>query len=52
MWSRRSHMLASLPKLTSTKVKFKWNKIEQNSFDEIKWILARNNLLTYPDSNE
>ena len=52
MWSRRSQMLAPLTKITSTKVKFKWTKIEQDAFDEIKWILSRDNLLTYPDSNE
>ena len=33
-------------------MKFKWIKIEQDAFDEIKQIVASNNLLTYPDFNE
>ena len=33
-------------------MEFKWTKTEQNTFDKIKQILARDNLLTYPDFNE
>ena len=33
-------------------MKFKWTKIEQDAFDEIKGIVARNTLLSYPDFNE
>ena len=36
----------------SSKVKFEWTKIEQDAFDEVKRIVARNNLLTYPYFNE
>ena len=52
MWPRRSHMLAPLTKITSNKRKYKWTKIEQDAFDEIKPIMSRNTLLTYPDFNE
>ena len=52
MWPRRSHMLASLIKLTSIKRKFKWTEIEQYALDKIKRIVACTTLLTYPDFNE
>ena len=35
MWARRLHMLATLTKITSSKVNSKWTKIEQDTFDEI-----------------
>ena len=52
MWPIRSHTLEPLTKITSNKRKFKWTKIEQDAFDEIKRILGHDNLLTYPDFNE
>ena len=52
MWPRRSHMLAPLTRLTSNEKKFKWTQIKQDAFEKIKHIVARNTLLTYPDSNE
>ena len=36
MWERRSHMLVPLTKITSSKVKYKWTKTEQDAFEEIK----------------
>ena len=42
----------SLTKITSTKVKFKWTKIEQNSFDAINLVVACNTLLNHPNFNE
>ena len=33
-------------------MKFKWTKIEQDAFDEIKWIVVCDNLLTYSDFSE
>ena len=36
----------------SSKMKFKWNKMEQDAFKEIKWIVARSTLLPYPSFNE
>ena len=47
MWARRSHTLAPLTNIISSKVEFKWIKIKQDAFDEIKQIVACNNLLTY-----
>ena len=52
MCPRRSHTLVSLPKITFNKRKFKWTKVEKYIFDEIKRIVARDTLLTYPDFNE
>ena len=52
MWTRRSHMFAPLTIITSNKVKFEWTKKEQDEFDEIKRIVARDNLLTYPNFNK
>ena len=52
MWPRRSHMLAPLTKLTSIKKKFKWENVEQDSFNKIKQIVARETLLTYPYFNK
>ena len=52
MCERLSHTLAPLTKITSDKIKCKWTKIEQDAFDEIKGIVACNNLSNYPDFNE
>ena len=52
MWEIRSHILSPLNKNVSSEVKFKWTKIEQDYFEEIKRILDHNNLLTYPYINE
>ena len=52
MWENFSHMLASLTKIRSSIVKYKWNKIEQDTFDVIKRIVARDTLLDFPYSNE
>ena len=52
MWERLSHKLPPLTKITSNKVEFKWAKIEQYAFGEIKRIVSRNTLLTYPYFNE
>ena len=41
-------MLAPLTKIMHSKVKFKWNKIKQEAFKEIKRIVARNVLSSYP----
>ena len=41
IWGRRSHTLSPFTKITSSKVKFKWAKIKQDYFKEIKWIVDR-----------
>ena len=52
MWPRRSHTLVLLTRTTPNKRKFKWTKVEQDVFDKIKRIVARDTLLTYTDFNE
>ena len=52
MWPRQLHTLAPWTKITSNKIKPKWAKIEQDAFNEIKRIVARNKLLTRLDFNE
>ena len=37
--------------MTSNKRKFKWTKIKQDTFDEIKWIVDPDTLLIYPYLN-
>ena len=51
MWARCSHTLETLNKINSSKVKFKWNKVEQEKPKEINPIVARNILSSYPDFN-
>ena len=36
--ARLSHMLAPLTNTTSRRVKFKWTKINQDGFYQIKWV--------------
>ena len=48
----RSHTLAPFTRLTSIKRIFKWTKVEQETFNEIKRIVARDTLLTYPHFNK
>ena len=52
MWAIRSHLLNPLTSLKSPKVKFKWNDVEQKSFDDIKCTFYHENLLAYPDFNK
>ena len=52
MWAKHSHTLAPLTRKSSNKVKFEWTKIEQDAFEKIKRVVARDNLLAYPDFNE
>jgi hypothetical protein len=52
MWIRRSEVLAPLTALTSKNAKWQWTEIEQNAFNTMKRILARETLLSYPDFNK
>ena len=48
----QSQTLAHLTELTYIKIKFQCTEVEQDDFDEIKRIKARDNLLTYTAFNE
>ncbi len=52
MWIRRSHVLAPLAKLTSKTTKWKWGDEEQQAFDTMKRIIAKETLLAYPDFSQ
>ena len=52
MWIRRSEVLAPLTALTSVNAKWQWTDLEQNAFDTMKRILAREVLLSFPDFNK
>ena len=49
MWGKRSEILTPLTALTSMKAKWKWTDVEQNAFDTMKKIMARETILAYPD---
>ncbi len=52
MWPKRSHILAPLSALTSSKVKWEWTLEHQSAFDATKVAIAQETLLTYPDFNK
>ena len=52
MWPQRSHLLAPLSSLTSAKVKWTWTEEYQTSFDNMKKLIAKETLLTYPNFNK
>ena len=49
MWPKRSDILAPLSALTSGKQKFKWTDECQAAFDNMKMLIAKETLLTYPN---
>ena len=49
MWPRWSHMLAPLTRLTFIKQIFRWAEVEQDAFNNMKRIVARDTLSTYPN---
>jgi hypothetical protein len=49
MWIRRSSLLTPLVSMTSKNVKFVWTDEHQNSFEDIKKIICREVMLTFPD---
>lgn len=52
VWKRRSHILAPLTGLVSKKAKFQWGKEQQEAFDEMKRVISKETLLTFPDFND
>ena len=49
MWPQRSHCLAPLSSLTSKNVKWKWTDEHQKSFEQMKALIAKETLVTFPD---
>jgi hypothetical protein len=49
MWVRRSELLAPLTNMTSEHVKFNWTDEHQKAFENIKKIICREVMLTFPD---
>ena len=52
MWRKRTHTLAPLTKLCSTKVKFKWTDVENNAFIAMKKIARHDVLRSQPNFSE
>ncbi len=52
MWAKRSHVLAPLAALTSNQAKWEWKEEHQKVFNEVKKIIAKEVLLTFPDFNK
>ena len=50
MWPHRSHILAPLTEMTGTK-QFYWTPRQQQAFDQMKAIIAKETMLYYPDHN-
>ena len=49
MWIRRSHILTPLTKLTSKTIKWEWGPEQTKAFEDIKKIVSKETLLTYPN---
>ena len=49
MWVHRSDLLAPLSKLTSSTAKWKWTEVEQTAFENIKKIISKETLLSFPN---
>ena len=49
MWRHRSHVLEPLTRLTSKKVKYVWTAEQQHAFEEMKRIISKEVLLSFPD---
>jgi hypothetical protein len=52
MWHHCSELLAPLSTLTSKNKKFIWTDTEQKAFEQIKMLLSRDVLLSYPNFNK
>jgi hypothetical protein len=52
MWQRRSHILAPLSSLASKLIPFKWTEEHQKAFEEIKNMVSKEVLLTFPDYSQ
>jgi hypothetical protein len=51
-WIRRSDLLAPLATLAGSKSIWKWTDVHQKAFNEIKRIVAREVLLSFPNFSQ
>ena len=49
MWRHRSHLLSPLSALCGSKAIWKWGKEEQTAFEELKKVISKKTLLTFPN---
>jgi hypothetical protein len=49
MWPQRSHLLAPLSSLTSSTAKWDWTEQYQKAFEDMKRLIAKETLLSYPN---
>jgi hypothetical protein len=49
LWYHRSHIIAPLTAITSDKAKWVWGPEQKKAFKEIRYTIAHNVLLRYPD---
>ena len=49
---KRSELIAPSTRLTSSKIPFKWTKVEQEAFEKVKLAISQGTLLAYPDFNK
>jgi hypothetical protein len=49
MWKKCSEILVPLTEVTSTKKPWKWSTEQQNAFDTMKKVMARETILAYPN---
>jgi hypothetical protein len=49
VWQRRSHLMAPLSGLVGKETKYVWGLEQQNAFEEIKRVIAKETLLSFPD---
>ena len=49
MWPQRLHLLAPLSSLTSAKIKWDWTTQCQKAFEDMKSLIEKETLLTYPN---
>ena len=49
MWQRRSHVLTPLTGMVGPNAKFEWKREQQEAFDEMKRLISKETLLTFPD---
>ena len=47
--ARRSDISASLARFTSTKVPFKWTKVEDEDFHKLNSAMSKETMLNYPN---